>query len=56
MRTLVFLAVCAAVVFVSDLFIFKSGYSDSIWRDMQYEGRKFEYEVRRWIVDQRAFR
>jgi hypothetical protein len=49
MRILLYLIICVAALLVGDMLFFKSRYSNQVWRDMQYEGRKFEYEIRRWI-------
>ncbi len=49
MRILLYLIICVAVLLVGDMLFFKSRYGNQVWRDMQYEGRKFEYEIRRWI-------
>ncbi len=49
MRILLYLIICVAVLLVGDMLFFKSRYSNQVWQDMQYEGRKFEYEIRRWI-------
>jgi hypothetical protein len=49
MRILLCLIICVAVLLVGDMLFFKSRYSNQVWRDMQYEGRKFEYEIRRLI-------
>jgi hypothetical protein len=49
MRILLFLLVCAAALFLGDMFFYKSRYRNEIWRDMQYEGQKINYEIRRWI-------
>jgi hypothetical protein len=49
MRILLYLIICVIVLLVGDMLFFKSRYSNQVWRDMQYEGRKFEYEIRRWI-------
>jgi hypothetical protein len=49
MRILLYLIICVAALLVGDMLFFKSRYSNQVWRDMQYEGRKFEYEIRRLI-------
>jgi hypothetical protein len=49
MRVLLFLFVCTAALCLGDMFFYKSLYRNEIWRDMQYEGKKINYEIRRWI-------
>jgi len=49
MRILSFLFLCAVVLFLIDMFFYKGRYRNEMWRDMQYEGQKINYEMRRWI-------
>jgi hypothetical protein len=49
MRFLIFLIVCAAVLWIGDMFFFKSRYRNEIWRDMEIEAQKINYEVRRAV-------
>jgi hypothetical protein len=49
MRILQFLFLCAVVLFLVDIFFYRGRYRNEMWRDMQYEGKKFNYEIRRWI-------
>ena len=49
MRILQFLSLCAVVLFLVDMFFYKGRYRNEMWRDMQYEGQKLNYEIRRLI-------
>jgi purine-cytosine permease-like protein len=49
MRFLIYIIVCVAVVWIADMFFFKSRYRNEIWRDMEIEAQKINYEVRRAV-------
>jgi hypothetical protein len=49
MRFLLFLFVCATVLWMADMFFFKSRYRNEIWRDIEIEAQKLNYEVRRAV-------
>ena len=43
MRILQLFFLCAAVLFLVDMFYYKGRYRNEMWRDMQYEGQKFNW-------------
>jgi hypothetical protein len=49
MRFLLFVIVCAIVLGITDTFFFKSRYRSEIWRDVEIEAAKINYEVRRAV-------
>jgi hypothetical protein len=49
MRFLLFLIVCAAALWIGDVLFFKGRYRNEIWRDMEIEAQKMNYEVRRAV-------
>jgi hypothetical protein len=49
MRLLIALVICFALLWVADIFLFKSRYGSQLWRDVQYQAQKINGDVRRWI-------
>jgi hypothetical protein len=49
MRFLLFLIACAAALWIGDVLFFKGRYRTEIWRDMETEAQKINYEVRRAV-------
>jgi hypothetical protein len=49
MRFLLFLFVCVVVLGIADMVFFKSRYRNEIWRDLEIEAQKINYEVRRTV-------
>jgi len=49
MRFLLYLIICAAVLWTGDMFFFHSRYRHELWRDMQTEAQKINYDVRRAV-------
>jgi hypothetical protein len=47
MRLLIALVICFALLWVADIFLFKSRYSSQLWRDVQYQAQKINGDVRR---------
>jgi hypothetical protein len=49
MRFLLFLIVCIAVLWIGDMFFFHSRYRNELWRDVQIQAQKINYDVRRAV-------
>jgi hypothetical protein len=49
MRFLLFLFVCVAILGIGDMIFFKSRYRNEIWRDVEVEIQKINYELRRSV-------
>jgi hypothetical protein len=49
MRFLLYLIVCAVALWLGDMFFYHGRYRNELWRDVQYQARKIEYDVRRAI-------
>ena len=49
MRLLLFLIICAAVLWIYDMYFFHSRYHNELWRDFQVEAQKINYDVRRAV-------
>jgi hypothetical protein len=49
MRFLLFLIVCATVFWIGDMYFFHSRYRNELWRDVQIQAQKINYDVRRAI-------
>jgi hypothetical protein len=47
MRFLLYLIVCAVALWLGDMYFYHGRYRNELWRDMQYQARKIEYDVRR---------
>jgi hypothetical protein len=49
MRFLLFLIFCVAVLWIGDIYFCHGRYRNEMWRDMQIEADKINYDVRRAI-------
>ena len=49
MRFLLSLIVCAVILWIGDMYFYHGKYRNELWRDMQYQVQKIEYDVRRAI-------
>jgi hypothetical protein len=49
MRFLLFLFACVAILGIGDMIFFKSRYRNEIWRDMEVQIQKINYELRRSV-------
>ena len=49
MRFLLYLIVCAAILWIGDMFFFHGRYRNELWSDVQIEARKIDYDLRRAV-------
>jgi len=49
MRPVIASVICIALLWVTDIFLFKSKYSNDLWRDVQYEAQKISDDIRRSV-------
>jgi hypothetical protein len=49
MRFLLFAIACVVALGIGDMLFFKGRYRNEIWRDVEIEAQKMNYEVRRAI-------
>jgi hypothetical protein len=49
MRFLLFIVFCDAALWLGDALFFKRRYSNEVWRDVNQEFRKLDYEIRKWV-------
>jgi hypothetical protein len=49
MRFLLYLIVCVAVLWFGDMIFYHGRYRNELWRDVQIEAQKINYDVRRAI-------
>jgi lysylphosphatidylglycerol synthetase-like protein (DUF2156 family) len=49
MRFFLFLIICAAALWIGDMFLYHGRYRNELWRDVQIEAQKINYDVRRAV-------
>jgi hypothetical protein len=49
MRFLLYLIVCAVILWLGDTYFYHGKYRNELWRDMQYQVQKIQYDARRAI-------
>jgi hypothetical protein len=49
MRFLLYLIVCAVALWLGDMYFYHGRYRNELWRDMQIEADKINYDVRRAV-------
>jgi hypothetical protein len=49
MRILGFLLFCSVALWVADVMFYEGRYSNQVWRELNQQAQKANYEVRRWV-------
>jgi len=49
MRFLLFLILCVAILWIGDIYCYHGRYRNELWRDIQIEAQKINYDVRRAV-------